>query len=442
MPVQGESPRGAIEKYNAFVMRYWKRNLWLHVADGVFYSVGLAFAQPDTILPGFIRDTAAAAELGAYANRLVGVLPFVMASCFIMPQLLTAKMAEGRALLKKPMLIFAFIERLPWLFMGVMTSLVAREHPVAALYLFMAFIFMYQFDIGLVYPLWAEFVAKTMPVRRRGLLFGIREGIGGVLGFAVLFAGRPFVARLGYPSNYAALFFACFAAFMISYVPLFFLKEAPAPLDRKGHSMREHFRGLWATVRRDSALMRYLACRWVHGLVAVAAPAFFVMRAVSVLGEKETVTLTVKLAMVTMLARAIISVIVGPLGDRFGYKVVLAVGSFASAAAITAALLAQSVSGFYLAYALATFAHMSFWLGRGNYVLELAPLERRPSYISIDHVAGLPLVVVPFFGGWLADRFGYTIPFSIGVVLALAAGVMFLSVAVDPRQKMRTDLVA
>lgn len=442
MPAQPESPRVAIEKYNAFVLRHWKRNLWLHVADGVFYSVGLAFAQPDTILPGFIRDTAEAAGLSAYANRLVGLLPLVMASCFIVPQILAAKMAEGRSLLKKPLVIFAFLERLPWLFMGVMTGLVAREHPVAALYLFMALIFMYQFDLGLVYPVWAEFVAKTMPVRRRGLLFGIREGIGGILGFAALLAGRPLVARLAYPSNYAVLFFACFAAFMVSYVPLFFLKEAPAPLERTRRSMRDHFWGLWATVRRDSALMRYFACRWVHGLVMVAAPAFFAMRAVSVLGARETATLTVKLAMVTMLARSAVSVIIGPLGDRFGYKVVLAAGSFASAAAITAALAARSVSGFYLAYALATFAHMSFWLGHANYVLELAPLERRPSYISIDHLSGLPLVVVPFFGGWLADRFGYAIPFSIGIVLALAAGVMFLVVAVDPRRKMRTDLVA
>jgi len=432
----------SVEDYNAFVLSHWKRNLFFHVADGVFYAVGLAFAQPDTILPGFIRDTAAAAGLSSWANRLVGLLPLVMASCFIMPQLVTAKMAEGRSLLKKPLIVFAFLERLPWLFMGLMAGLVAGEHPAAALYLFMALIFMYQFDIGLVYPIWAEFVAKTIPVRRRGLLFGVREGIGGVMGFAVLLAGRPLVARLEYPANYQALFFACFAAFIVSFVPLFFLKEAPAPLERRGRSMRDHFRGLWAAVRKDSALLRYFACRWTHGMVQIAAPAFFAMRAVAVLGAAEAAMLTVKLAMVTMLARAVVSVIIGPLGDRFGYKLVLAVSSFTSAAAIAAALAARSVGGFYLAYALATFAHMSFWLGHANYVLELAPLQRRPSYISVDHLAGLPLVAVPFFGGWLADRFGYTIPFSTGIILALAAGFMFLSVAVDPRRKIRRDLVA
>ncbi len=441
MPAPPDRPSGTVEHYNAFVLANWKRNLWLHVADGVFYSVGIALAQPETILPGFIRDTAEVAGLSAWANRLVGLLPLVMVSCFIMPQLLTAKLAEGRALLKGPLLLFALLERLPWLFMGAVTAMVTRGHPVAAIYLFMGLMFVYQFDIGLVYPVWQEFVAKTIPVRRRGLLFGIREGIGGVLGFVVLLVGSPLVARLAYPANYGALFAGCFVALMISYTPLFFLKEAPAPIERVSRSMRDHFTGLWSVVRADGALKRYLLCRCVQGVSMVAAPSFFAMRAVSVLGAAEAAMLTVKLAMVTMLARAASSLLVGPLGDRVGYRVVLAGGSFVSAAAITTALLAQSVWGFYLAYALATISHMSFWLGRGNYVLELAPLERRPSYVSIDHLVGLPFVAAPFFGGWMADSFSYTLPFAAGIILALAAGVMFASTA-DPRRTMRSDIVA
>lgn len=444
-----KSSEERIRDYNSFVMATWKRNLLVHVLDGVFYAMGLALAQADTIQPAFVSDAMdLVPSLAPYKYRIVGLLPLVAAASFMLPQLLSARLAESRRLLKRPLLLFAFLERLPWLFMGIATAFLGKTHPQAAVIVFLGLLVIYHSSIGVVYPVWQEMVAKTIPVRRRGLLFGLREGTGGLVGFVVLLCLSPFVAKLEYPANYGMLFCATFVCFILSYVPLFFLKEAPSPIERNIRPMREHVGALWRIVKSDGSLQRFLACRSVYGLVLVAPPAFFALRAVEVLGAETTTAepglklAVLKLAMVTMLARSVVSFIVGPLGDRFGYRVVMALAALASACGIAAALAATGITGFYVAYTFTTFAHMSFWLGHGNYSLELAPHEKRPSYISLDNMSGLPFMAMPLVGGFLADKFGYGAPFVAGIVFSLVAAVLFMTLVVDPRKRMRNDLVA
>ncbi len=416
----------------------------LHVADGALFAIGLALAQPETLQPGFINDTVARVpHLGDYRNTIVGILGLIRLLTFMMPQQLwAAKLAEGRDRVKGLLLIFALSERLPWLFIGLMTGLVAPRNPELAIYLFMALVFLGYFDLGLVYPVWQEMVAKTTPVRKRGLLFALREGAGGILGFVMIISVRPFVTHMSYPANYAFLFLGMFTMTMVSFVPLLFLKEAPFPAAREHLAMTEHFKRLYATIKGDDGLLRYFACRAVHGLIQIAGQYFFAMRAVKVLGTETAAGLVLGMAAVVTISRTPISLLAGPLGDRFGYRIVMSLSSLLAGSGILAALAADSAGGFYAASALATFAHMAFWLGHGNYILELAPPEKRPSYIGIDSITGLPFAVALPLGGLLADRFGYGPPFVAGIILSLVAAVMFLTVCVDPRQRMNGDLVA
>jgi MFS family permease len=145
---------------------------------------------------------------------------------------------------------------------------------------------------------------------------------------------------------------------------------------------------------------------------------------------------------VVMLGR-ISSIFFGPLGDRHGHRLLLALGNALTAAGIAVALLAQSEPAFYAAYALATFGMMAFWCGHSNYILELAPLEKRPAYISLDNMSGLPFVLAPLVGGWVADvAGGYALTFGAGIVFCLVGTALFLFYAVDPRKTLRTDIVA
>ena len=312
-----------------------------------------------------------------------------------------------------------------------------------ALYLFFAIVFFWQFSLGLISPIWQEMVAKVTPVNRRGLLFGIRESLGGGARICGARRRQPLHPEpLSYPDNYIVLFIATFVIVMISSIPLFLLREAPYPIERNVKPLMEHMREAWDAIRTDGPLLNYIWCRLVFGMSAVAASSFFAMRATKVLGEQATVKLMVEMAMVIVLSRMVMSIFIGPMGDRFGYRVILVLSGVSGAAGITCALFASTAVGFYAAFALATFSGLAFWLGHTNYILELAPPEKRPSYISLDNMMGLPMVAVPFVGGWLADTYGYTLPFVLGIALSLISAVMFARMCVEPRKTMNRDMVS
>jgi MFS family permease len=432
------------ETYNRFVLAHWKRNFAMHVVDGALYAMGMGLAQAQTVLPGFMRDTIGRVpHLVSYENRFVGIMALVMAACFMMPQQLwAARLAERRKRIFGILLLFAAGERLPWLFVGFMAAFLSPARPEISIYVFLALVFVYQFNIGLVYPVWQEMVAKTTPVRRRGLLFGVREGIGGITGFLTILLLRPLVARFDYPYNYALLFFGMFFFIAVSFAPLLYLKEAEYPEGRDHRAQSGHFLETFKTVAGDGRFVRYFICRSFFGMMAIAGPPFFTMRAMSVLGGDTGAGLALSLAAVVTLARTPCSLVAGPLGDRFGNRVVMSMAAVAGGLGVLCALFAKTTAGFYAAHVLGVFGYMSFWVGHGNYILELAPLEKRPSYIGLDNISGLPFVAMPFLGGWMADRFGYRPSFLLAVLFAAVAAVLFLTVAVEPRRTMREDIVA
>jgi len=437
-------PKPTVGEYNAFVLKYAWRNFALNVLDGGVYAIGVVLVQPETVLSGFISDCISGAPgLEPHKNTLVGLMTLIIMACFMMPQQLwAAKLTEGRPLLKKPLIILAFIERMPWLLMGMMTALVAGKSPVLALYLFLAIIFSYHSIIGIVSPVWQELVAKVTPVQRRGLLFGVRESLGGVLGFGALTVVNHFLPKLAFPSSYTLIFFATFGFMFISAMPLFFLKEPAYPIERRERTMREYLRDVADIVRSDKSFRRYFWCRALLSLSQIAAAPLFAIRAIEVLGARAPVVLMVEMTMVITLSRVVFSILIGPLGDWFGYRVIMGFSAIAAAGSIVFALVASTPPGFYVAYALSTFFALAFWLGHSNYILELAPLEKRPSYISLDNMSGLPFFAAPIIGGWLADKVGYTAPFVIGAFFAAAAAAGFFSVVAEPRKSLRTDLVS
>jgi len=441
---QYEKP--SVEAYNSFVLRYTWRNLWLNAADGVLYAMGLALTYPSTILPGFINDSVARIpEFQPYRNTLVGLLGLIISACFMMPQQVwAAHITEKRSYLKRLLIFVAFLERLPWLVMGIMAALVAAGNPKLALYLFFAIVFAYQFILGIVSPVWQEAVAKMTPVNKRGLLFGVRESIGGILGAAMLLAANEVVNKVVFPRNYELLFYGMFALSVISWTTLFGLKEIRYPFEKRTRPLGEYFRELRSAVLGDRPFQRYFICQSFFYLAGIASSSFFGMRAVKVLGlgERESILLVVQMTLVVMIARAV-SVFIGPLGDRFGHRLLLALANITTALGIIIALAAGTVWGFGAAYAVSTFGMMAFWCGHSNYILELAPLEKRPAYISLDNMSGLPFVVMPLVGGVLADVFkSYAVPFAIGIAFSVAGAVSFIKYAPDPRKTLRRDMVA
>ena len=101
-------PPGASDRAEAFARRHVRHNVLALGADFALFFVGLSFAAQSTILPAF------AAHLGA-PNVIIGAIPALMATGWLLPPLFAAGHTETLARKLPFVLRYTICERLPFL---------------------------------------------------------------------------------------------------------------------------------------------------------------------------------------------------------------------------------------------------------------------------------------------------------------------------------------
>ena len=109
------------------IERNFRWNFAVNTLDGASFWLGMSFISSTVILPLFVRH---------FTDNplLIGLIPFLTTSGYLMPQLFTANLVE-RAPLKKyfPVNLGFFLERLPIFLLAPMTYLLAVSQPELAL---------------------------------------------------------------------------------------------------------------------------------------------------------------------------------------------------------------------------------------------------------------------------------------------------------------------
>ena len=72
-----------------------------------------------------------------------------------------------------------------------------------------------------------------------------------------------------------------------------------------------------------------------------------------------------------------------------------------------------------LAHAIFTTTNGGFMIGRMNYLLEIAPEDRRPSYIAFMDMMLAPTAIFPLLGGFIAERMSFQTNFLISILFGL-----------------------
>ncbi len=142
----------------------------------------------------------------------------------------------------------------------------------------------------------------------------------------------------------------------------------------------------------------------------------------------------------------VFSLIIGPLGDRYGYRLVLKVCIFCVA-------LAPVLAVWLLAGDDAAWGRGLYWLvflplgmtpvtvkGISNYTLEISDRQRHPQYLStLSLCTGLPFLIAPLVG-WLVDRVGFEHVFLAAAGLMACGGLLAFRL-VEPRHHCIGEMV-
>jgi MFS family permease len=432
-------PRAVGNGHDPYAQRYFVRNASMLVLENTGFLVAITFVGINTLLPTFV------ARLGG-STFLVGLITTCQSAGWLLPQLAGAGLCAGKSRMLPHILVPLYIGRPAFLVVGVLAALLGTGSSwllLAVLYL--ALIVFYGTD-GLASVPWFELVAKTIPPDRRGRMFGTAQVAGGLGGMAVgaLVAVVLKSPALAFPLNYALLFAVSSAVFLLNLVPFFLVKEpvrAPGEAAPPGFAPRLFLRSLADIVRRDRNFARLIGSRLLLGIAMSVFPFYilFMDKAMSVDPARLGLFTSAQ-----VFGGFVGGLAIGWLADHAGTRMVIrlsgAIGGIVPALALlmlavrglpAAGLVYPAVVLFVLMGAVGSINTIGFM----NYLMEIAPLEQRPSYLGLFNTLAGALLVIPPLMGWLLSIASFGLIFALAMAACILCILLSLSLKKPSRAR-------
>ena len=308
-------------------------NFSVNVLDNMFYALAISLVSQETIMPLLVSEL-------TDSTIAVGLIPAIFSLSFLLPQLFVANHAE-RLPRKLPFVLLGsgLLQRLPYPLIGIALLLFAVEAPGLALLLFFIGIATAAFGGGIVTPAWFSMIGKVVPTRRRGIFFGLADG-GGLL-MAVI--GAYFVGRvldfIDYPGSFALLFLVAGVIHAISWFSLSLTREPPSDVVKKAVQLRHYFRRLPSVLRGHANFRRFLIGYALLRLSMMAVSFFIVFGNINYQLTGADIGL---LNAIFIGTQALMRLLFGWLGDRWGHKRNLVISALCMALAAAFALNSSS----------------------------------------------------------------------------------------------------
>ena len=182
-----------------------RHNLILNCIHEFFWGVGISFHTVYAIIPLFLK------QLGAPQGVCLSVAG-LWSILVAFPQLFTAIIGRNIVNIKRAVIRVHFFAMPPIFFAGFMFAFFAPTGQYAWVFYYVCFIF-YGIGIGIIIPIWTEFLNHTFSVKKRGKYLGISFAWNSIGGFCGGFAVRLILnSNIPFPQNFGwgfLIFFSC-----------------------------------------------------------------------------------------------------------------------------------------------------------------------------------------------------------------------------------------
>ncbi|MBL8119424.1 MAG: MFS transporter [Anaerolineae bacterium] len=417
--------------------RVYRSNFFLFVIDGILFSVAMGMIGSTTVIPDFVRRLTSSEVLIGFSSSLFDI-------GWTLPQLFVARYIV-RYERKKwwfagPNIPVRFVILI---FAGIVVAL-GKDRPDMIL---LAFIICYGIAAvgdGLVGVPWADLTGTSLDGRWRARMFGYMTAGTGL----VMLLAAPLVASilsdsgLGFPNNYATLFAIAGVLFVISIVPVLFIRELPGgkAVD-KVPSVSEFLPQLGHVLRTDGQFRAIIITRLFTSFFAMAGP-FYVGFATTQLGLSSDEAVPRLLAMQTVgsVSGALLYTWLGARNNLLYIRLALGGAALLPISALLAA--AVGPAPLYFGFLVSGLTLSNLFLSYQNWVVTHAPADQRPIYAGLfNTIAALFALVAPFIAGTIAQHVGYEALFGVAVVMALSALFVTLRYLQNAPQAAATPVV-
>jgi MFS family permease len=417
-----ERLRSLAPEFVAGMARHRRRNMTLMVLEGGTFALAMSLLSETTMIPAFIQALTGSA-------LLVGLVGAVWALGRYLPQLVGAHLALGRRRRKPLFLTLVIAERVAILMIAIAASFAGVLTTELVVLLFFLAFAAYSTTVGLLGPVYGDFIAKAITVAR-GWVFGLVQLLGGILGFVAALGAERLLATFPFPLGNQLAFWLALVLSLASIVFVANLVDLDFPAVEPRPALRSTLAEVPRILRGHRDYRRYLEARAAMA-AATGGVGFVVVAGLSgpLSGPDAAV-----LAGAVVLAQAVLGFGLGILGNRTGYRLVVVLGAGLIIIGMLTAALADSLPLFALACALLGGANALTFVCDPSMSIEFAPPGRTSVYLGTTLTLLAPFfIAAPLLAGLLVPVTGF-VPVFVGcAVLAALGGVLALRFR-DPRR--------
>jgi predicted MFS family arabinose efflux permease len=377
----------------------------INMADRSFHSMGQTFITDETILPLYISNFTS-------SGVVIGLIPFIQALFFSVPQLFTLAKPIKRFKTQKGVIIFfGILERLPLLILGIITLFVDNISPVLLLLCFFLLYTVSMASWGYPLPLWFDFIKKTVNSQITGSFFGTSLILKNLFGFwgGILLA--LLLSRFSYPYNYSYAFFTGFIIMSISLI-FFSLNKKPIKYEINPESSSEApetISSLFSILRDDTEFL-FLSLSFIFSTMLFTTVPFFSVFAkvkFNILGVSEGI-----LTAVFFLGHTVGGILGGHLSNKHDYKKLMVLSIISGITTIFIVMFASAINVYYASFFFVGFSQCSQKLAFLAYILSDSVNNKSSAYIAIGNNIIMPFqILFPLLGGLIVDYLSYSILF-------------------------------
>jgi len=422
------NPLPAADDYEESIRRSYRWNFLANTGDLAWVNLARSFIFSSTVLTLYASYLTSSAAL-------IGLIPAVQQVGFLLPQLLTARRAE-RLARKKPYVVKVSVwERVPYLFIALSIFFWPGAPPWFAYLMLAVNIAVASGSGGIASPAWKAMLGKVIHPQRRGLLFSLGYGIGGLMGVGGAAAARYILETFDYPRSFALCFLLSFVAQALSWVCLTFNREPEGGASDAPGGFLTYLRRLPAVLRDNPNFRRYLLGMLLI-LFGTMGINFYIIYGREVFGVSDG--FAGNLTLVALVSQSVGTPALGWLSDRRGHKWLTELAALLGAASVLLMLFVAGKGWLYPVFVLMNLSLAGLAVSRMSITMEFSGLDRMPTFTAIaGTVFAFPVLLAPVIGGWILDAAGFRALFTCGLLLYLAGWALVRFRVRDPRVHRR-----
>ena len=417
--------RRALAEHARFVDENLKRNYTANFIHGVLGMTGFRLIYAPTIIPAYLlllTGSTAAVGLGAALLQLGATISPIASGSRIEHRSHILPYAIGVGSMMRLMILGL---ALTGYFLTGNVLLVAT---------FACFVLL-GFFTGAQRVAFQMLMSKLIPIRKRGRLQGYRNFAGGLIAALLAWAaGNYLIADKWLGNGYATTFLFAFLLTSAGLVVLkTMIREPAAPVSRPQMPMMQRIRQ-FPELLQDRDFAWFLAVQCFSTMARVGAP-FWTIYAGTQLGLDGA--LIGGLSFVFLGSDTLSNVLWGPLGDRFGFKIIYVLALCSSVAGVTLLIIGDTAVPIYAAFVLLGVGGSGWMLASTTMVLEFGEPQDTPMRLAfVTTLEGAIAASGPVIAGLLVAVSGFQPLFFIVLAAQIAAlGLLIVKVR-EPRHRV------